>query len=311
MDKQTWRDIVLPLLPERIRQALYNVNDEKPLLEIRLRLGYPIQLVYAEHDRLLYAPNGKGMMTAEDCKELLLRICEQSVYAWSEELKNGFVTLQGGYRVGICGRAVMQDGKIERFSEVNAFNFRIVRAIKGVGEPLLPSIKDEDDRLLSTLIVSPPNGGKTTLLRDIVRLVSWGVGIKPQRIALVDERFEIAGCVRGQPQFDIGPRTDVMSGMTKARAMSLMLATMSPQVIATDELQQAGDIDAALQAQSGGVTLVATAHGGGVEDVLKRGQMKRLYREQVFSRYVQLYGTGVVKGITDERGREVEICIRR
>lgn len=308
MDRQAWKSVILPLLPNRARLALQQLHDTRPLLEIRLRLGSPIQLVYADGDRLIWAPQGKGLLCEQECVELLARICEQSIYAWTEEMKNGFITLQGGYRVGICGRAIRDGGQVERFSEVNSFNFRIVRAVEGCASSLLPYLIDNDGKLCSTLIISPPGVGKTTMLRDVIRLVSWGINIAPQRISLADERFEIAGCIRGVPQFDVGPRTDIMSGMSKSDAMKRMLASMSPQVIATDELHFDRDADAALEARSCGVSVLATAHGVDCQDIQKRIPMARLIEQRTFSRYVRMKGVGIVDGVQDDRGEEVQAC---
>ncbi|MDO4543251.1 MAG: stage III sporulation protein AA [Clostridia bacterium] len=308
MMRADWLNALLELLPDKVSEAIARVGDGENLLEIRLRRNLPIQLVYPDGDRLIYGNGGRGMLGEEDSERLLLRICENSIYAWTDELKNGFVTLQGGIRVGICGRAVQDDGHMERFSEVSSFNFRVVREIRGCASGLLPRLTDAEGGLLSTLIISPPGAGKTTLLRDLVRLISHGSGTAPQRVSLIDERFELAGCVRGIPQFDVGPRTDVMSGMRKAQAMRRMTATMNPQLIATDELQFPSDIEAVLTAKSCGISILATAHGADIADIKKRKPMERLLKEKVFLRVVRLKGTGRIAGITDENGREVEVC---
>lgn len=310
MDQAAWKKDILPLMPERVRTAIERVETQFPLNEIRLRLGCPIQLVYKDFDRLLYAPNGRGMLDEDECQRLLLGICEQSVYAWTDEMKNGFVTLAGGYRVGLGGRMVQSDERTERFSEVNYFNFRIVREVKNCSASLLPMIKDERGKLLSTLIISPPGLGKTTLLRDIIRAVSSGQGLKAQKVSIADERFEVAGCVRGRPQFDIGPRSDIVSGTRKALAMRKMLASLSPEVIATDELQHKSDVEAALEAQSSGVTILSTAHGRDIIDVNKRPSMAQLLRERVFNRYVELKEIGSIHRVCNEDGEEVEECTR-
>ncbi|MDO4565125.1 MAG: stage III sporulation protein AA [Clostridia bacterium] len=306
MDRITWQEVLLPLFPGKVSEALKRVGDEGDLLEIRLRRGLPMQLVYPARDRLLYAPNGRAMMDGQDCEQLLLRICENSVYAWSDELQNGFITLQGGYRVGISGRAVSEQGRMTRFSEVNSFNFRIVREVRGAAKTLVEAVRGEDGRLFSTLIVSPPGLGKTTLLRDLVRHASYGIGLRAQRVALVDERFELAGCVRGLPMFDVGPRTDIMSGMRKAQAMRRMLAAMSPEVIATDELFFLDDIEAVLTAKANGVTVLASAHGGGYSDLLLRKPMEKLIRNGIFQRIAELSEVGRIAKVVDEKGKEVE-----
>jgi len=293
-----WKAVILPLLPPRVRAALERVDGAAPVTEIRLRAGGPMQLVTGLTDRLIYAPNGRPLFEAEDCEQLLSRVCEQSVYAWTEELKNGFVTLQGGCRVGVSGRALQTDGRVDRIGEVTAFTFRVVREIKGAAEGVLPELLDKETRLRPTLILSPPGCGKTTLLRDLIRLVSGGLGgARPQTVSLVDERFEVSGSVRGKPQFDLGPRTDVMSGMRKREGIARMVAAMAPQVIATDELSTAEDVDAVLHARSCGVTPLATAHARDVDSLLGRGSMRALREQRVFERYVLLEGVGAVRQV--------------
>jgi len=261
-----------------------------------------MQLVWGGRDRLIYAPGGKPLFGPKDCEQLLSRVCEQSVYAWAEELKNGFVTLQGGYRVGISGRAITVDGRVERISEVTGFTFRIVRALPSVARPIIGQLLDEEARLLPTLILSPPGCGKTTLLRDLVRVVSGGLhGAKPQTLSLVDERFEVSGSVRGVPQFDLGPRTDVMTGMAKSEGIVRMVAAMAPQVIATDELSSEEDARAILHARSCGVTILATAHARDPESLLRRESMRALRGQGVFERYVLLAGVGRVEGVVNAR----------
>ena len=289
---QSWQSVVLPLMPPRVRFALDQLGQLPGLTEIRLRAGGPMQLVMGESDRLIYAPGGKPLFGSEDCEQLLSRVCEQS---WTEELKNGFVTLQGGYRVGISGRALVSDGRVERISEVGGFIFRIVREVKGAAKPVVGRLLDEGGRLLSTLIVSPPGCGKTTLLRDLLRVVSGGLyGVCGQCVSLVDERFEVSGSVRGVPQFDLGPRTDVMSGMPKHEGIVRMVAAMLPQVVAVDELSSAADVAAVLHARSCGVTILATAHARNVQDLLLRESMRVLRGQRVFERYVLLAREGGV-----------------
>ncbi len=303
---------ILPLLPQRARSIAQSVAPGAPLLEIRLRAGQPMQLVFDGYDRVVYAPGGAAALSREECGALLSRICQYSVFAWEEELRSGFVTLPGGFRVGVCGRAVSGAGGIERFSDIVYFSFRIVREVRDCALPLLPALLDGCGRLYSTLILSPPGRGKTTLLRDLVRLLSDGLGgAAPHRVSLVDERLEVSGAVGGVPTFDVGVRTDVITGSKKADGLMRMLAAMTPDVLACDELSRETDVDAALEADSAGAAVLATAHARDLWQLQKRPPMQRLYRAHAIRRYLSLAGGGEVgraERLWDDEGKELPIC---
>lgn len=312
MDGNAWEQHILPLMPDRARAILRSVSPAEGLLEVRLRAEKPMQLVFDGFDRIVYAPSHTAVLTRDGCGELLQRLCGGSVYAWEEELRQGFVTLDGGFRVGVCGRAIAGKAGVERFSDVTGFDFRIVRAVPGCAADVLPRLLDETGGVKSTLVLSPPGRGKTTLLRELVRCLSDGLcGARPHRVALVDERYEVAGAVRGVPVFDLGVRTDVMTGLRKADGLTRMLAAMSPQVLATDELSRAEDADAVLDAETCGVRVVATAHARDLAGLLRRPPMRRLYEMGVFERYVALGASGAVGQIAkvwDGDGKEPAAC---
>ena len=309
MEQQDWRRAVLPCLPDSIRDMLACIPEEAPLEEIRLRAGQPLELRFSGYDRLVYAQGGRPAVTAADCEETLRRISEHSIYAWEEELRQGFVTLPGGCRVGLCGRAVTGRTGILRLSDITGLCIRIAHACEGAGEALLPYLADGAGRLASTLIVSPPGAGKTTLLRDIARLCSCGApGLAPCRVCVVDTRYELAGCVRGEPQFDLGPRTDVLSGCGKAEGIRMMLRAMSPELIVVDELGTPLDIAAVLEAAGSGVQVLGGMHSGSAAMLQKRRSLSALLSSGLFSRYVILsrrQGPGTVEGVFDHALRQL------
>lgn len=187
--------------------------------------------------------------------------------------------MRGGFRVGLCGSAVVKDGEVTNLKQISSAVIRISREQKGIAQAVAPRLF-RDGRFVSTLLLSPPGGGKTTLLRDLVRQLSQGEGVPPQRITLIDEREEIAVMYRGQPQMDVGPRTDVLSGCPKALAISMALRAMNPQIIAVDEITVREDLRAISQAAGCGVALLATIHAANVEEL----QAKPLYQELMAGR---------------------------
>lgn len=309
MEQRSWKDDLQPYLPQRIVQMLAAIEAAAPLEEIRVRAGKPLQLCFTGYERLIYAAGGRPAASAEDCAETLSRVCERSLYAWEEELRRGFITLPGGYRVGVCGRAIGTGGAIERMTDVTSLNFRISRAVPGAATPVLPYLADGDGLPYSTLVLSSPGCGKTTLLRDLARQCACGgPGIRPCRVAVVDARYELAGCIRGVPQFDLGPRTDVLSGCGKADGMRLMVTTMSPQVLVADELSSEQDVSAAQEAAACGVRLLAGVHAGSPEMLLARSPLRELLQARLFDRYVLLgrsRGVGTVEGVFNGELRRI------
>lgn len=294
-----WKNWLLPLLTEDMRQALRPL-DLPGVTEIRLRLGKPMEVVTGAGSRLLYAPNGRPMLREGEQEQLLLAFTGHAPYAWEREIRQGFITLNSGCRVGVAGRIAAETGDP---ATVTGFCIRILRSVVGCGEKVLPALLT-DGRLGSTLLFSAPGGGKTTLLRDLVRLLSDGLGgALPHRVGVVDERFEIGG--EGGTAFALGDRTDVLSGVPKGEGLLRLLSTMSPQVLAADELNLSTDVAAVLEARSRGVAVLCTAHGGTFEELLRREGMEKLFEARTFRRYVRLTGCGRVEEIRDEEGERL------
>lgn len=302
-----WRMQIFPYLPKRIRAVLEETDAAVSVEEIRFRAGQPMQLCLSDGELLLreYAP-----VSAEDCAEILRLICENSIYAWSEELRSGFLTLPGGCRVGIAGRAVLENGRIARITDVTSLCIRVAYDCRGIARSVIPLLRDGVGKLCSTLVVSPPCAGKTTLLRDLIRSASCGeAGLRPVRVGVVDTRYELAGSVRGVPQFDLGPRTDVLSGGTKAEGMRMMLLSMSPELLAADELGTTEDLLAVTEAAGCGVRVLASVHSGSSAMLQKRGSLRQLLTSGLFERYVVLSrrcGAGTVEGIYDAALRPIK-----
>ena len=322
MNETRWQRDLLPLLPRRIQNAAAKISREhaESLEEIRIRAQRPVQLIGSGWESFLTA-NGEGsILTASDltvtydeCADLLSAISFHSVYAFEEEIRRGYVTLPGGYRVGLSGKAITSNDTVERLTKCTFFNFRISREVRGAADRVMPVLLC-GGRPQSTLVLSPPGCGKTTLLRDIARQLSNGErGALPQKVCIADERSEIAGCFEGVPQLDVGVRTDVMDGCNKAEAMEMMLRALSPDVLVTDEIGSMRDCAAIEHAANAGTVLIASAHADSAQDVLKRPALMELQKARLFKRYIllgRMQRPGCVVGLYDEELKPVMIATK-
>ena len=240
-------------------------------------------------------PSGEISLEAEVEPEELEPLCDLATdfsrYAAAETLREGFLTVRGGFRVGLCGTAVMKNGANTNLRDLSSAVVRIARERKGIADELVPGLFREG-RFCNTLILSPPGGGKTTLLRDLVRSLSSGSGgTSPQRIALIDERGEVAVVYRGEPQMDVGSRTDVLDGCPKALGIPMVLRAMNPQIIAVDEITQPEDLRAMALACGCGVGLLATIHAGDVSELEEKPLYRQLLADRVFRLAIRILRT--------------------
>jgi stage III sporulation protein AA len=266
------------VLPSRLRAAAMALTDEQKRTaeEFRLRSGHPMTVLLPERELQTNAP-----VEPEDLESLCNLATEFSRYAASETLRCGYLPVRSGCRVGLCGTAVIKDGVSANLRDFSSAVVRIAREKTGIAEDVVQQLFC-GGQFCSTLIISPPGGGKTTLLRDLVRCLSDGVRVPTQRVALADERGEVAVVFRGMPQMEIGAHTDVLECCPKALAIPMLLRAMNPQIIAVDEITAMEDLTAMTMAANCGVGLLATIHGGSVSELLKKPLAAELLSARVF-----------------------------
>ena len=229
--------------------------------EIRIRAGRKITISCFDSEYLL-----DFVVSTEDILRLVENFSDNSLYSFQKEINEGFITIKGGHRVGISGTSVFEKGEIKNIKYISSLNIRIAREIKYCSKNLLDKIYENEFE--NTLIISPPGCGKTTLLRDFIRVLSDGFENKRgKNIGLIDERSEIAAMYKGVPQNDVGIRTDIINNCKKDIGIRMMIRSMGPEIIATDEIGSAEDIKAILNACTAGIKLLLTAHGNELEDV--------------------------------------------
>ena len=310
------REELLRIFSLRLRNIFSKITlDYVKLQEIRLRMNAPLIIVYGNNEyfvtgqsELSKNPCDAFFVTRNEIKETMEYISNYSLYAFEEEIKQGFLTIQGGHRIGIAGKAILEEEKIKSIKHISFLNIRLSHQIMGCADKVLPYvIHKKEESIYHTLIISPPRCGKTTLLRDLIRQISDGSeymnGIS---VGVVDERSEIGACYMGVPQNELGIRTDILDCCPKAIGMMMLIRSMSPRVIAVDEIGAREDVEAIEYVINCGCKLIATVHGTNMEDIKRKPILGKLVKEGIFERFITLSNQGQVgnlEQIFDERER--------
>lgn len=329
------KDEILKLFPKELRALLGQVPAEfEDIQEIRLRAGQPVIMVCRNREYMV-GQAGELLEPAGDTSEMRLRASPQgqpyratreelraavdymssySLYAAEEELRQGFITVQGGHRIGVAGRTVADRQGVRLMKFISFVNVRVAHQVKGCADGIMEYLYSRDPgrrapQFCNTLIISPPRCGKTTLLRDVIRQISSGNAFSPgMTVGVVDERSELGACYQGVPQNDLGPRTDVLDCCPKDQGMMMLVRSMAPQVVAVDEIGSAGDVEAISYIQSCGCALAATVHGASLEDIYSKPALGQLVAQGVFDRYILLEAApenGRRLRVLDRDGREL------
>lgn len=287
---------ILRLFPIHLREPVRKSGIfDKPLEEIRIRVNEPLMFRTGEGEFFLQSDhlveqldNQCHRMTPEEIRQMSVFMSKYSLYAYEEEIRKGFLTVEGGHRIGVCGQVSCEGEQIRRIHPITYLNIRVARERKGCADQVFPFLI-ERGLFQNTLILSAPGIGKTTLLRDVIRILSNGSDLcAGRKVGLVDERSEIAGCLRGVPQNDVGRRTDVLDGCPKEEGMMLLVRSMAPDVLAVDEIGGERDMDALQYAMRCGCQIVATIHSRDLAELFAKPKWTDYRRDRLFERYVVL-----------------------
>ena len=290
---------ILRLLPQNISSNILEINHKNGIEEIRLNVGKKLRVIVQGKEIIK-----SYIVTNEDIKTIIQKISNYSLYAIEEEIKQGYITIEGGHRVGIAGQCVIENKMIKTIKHISSLNIRVAREIIGCSDKIMKYIFS-NGRIKNTLIISPPRCGKTTLLRDISRNISDGysrLSLKGRRVVIIDERSEIASCYRGVPQMKVGERTDVYDNCLKGEGLIMAIRTMSPDVIICDEIGSKSDIDGIIMAYNSGVNVICTLHGNDIEDLYKRDVFKSILSQGLIEKVIILNsknGAGNIEAVYD------------
>lgn len=279
-------NFILSCLPVELGKMILEHNTQK-IEEIRIRAGKPVILKLGMIEIIL-----KYIVKNSEIIGIVQSMCSNSVYAYQNQICNGYITLPGGNRAGIGGNVVFKDGQVSNISYIYSINIRISHQIEGASNEVIRYVLDtKNNTVFNSLIVSPPGVGKTTIIRDIAKKISDGISeinFKGIDTVIVDERGEIAALNRGVSYNDVGIRTDILDNVPKTVGIRMAVRSLAPKVIIADEIGNKDDVSIINYAVCSGVKCIFTAHGRTMEDLIKNDEIKKIIDRQLFSRIIFL-----------------------
>lgn len=294
------------LIPDEYVGVIRSRLDAERLYEIRIRNRMPVRVGYGGEYRYLSSHGltddrrDAFVAGAREAENIVMRACGRSLYTVTETLKRGYIAI-GGIRLGVCGSGVSAGGVLSAVKDFTAVNIRIPHAVTGCAVPIAGRIFDPNGGVFNTLIISPPGAGKTTVLRDLCRIISD----RGFNVLLCDEKYELASVGGGAPALDVGCCTDVVSGIDKRTVTEMAIAHMRPDVVMTDELT-GGDGEYMRRAVHCGIAVVATVHARDLGDFLSKPEFMNYDPRNIFSRFAVI-SAGIRRTVTVFDGEGVPI----
>ena len=307
MKEKVNQEELLRIFPGKLRKRIEERVSFEEVTEIRLRTGLPISIVTTEESYFLQKQEGCGerekqeywILSPEELKIIFEKLSQYSVFAYKEEIGEGYITLKGGHRAGLCGKYYYDGIEKPQIKNISSINLRVAREVKNCALPIVPWLF-EGEEFCHTLLISAPGCGKTTYLRDLIRLLSDGTGsISGKNVSVVDERSEIGNRTRMGEGFYLGKRTDLLDHCPKAEGMLMLLRTMTPEILAADEIGGKEDMKALAYVRNCGCKLLMTIHGSSLQDLFFRPVVGKYLKQFPFERYIYL-----------EKGKKAERRIR-
>lgn len=293
------------MLKDYLDREIYNLITKtfsfSEITEIRMRANENLIVVVKNKKYYLKDDNGEFVKISKNIIEnFVRRASENSIYAFNDNIVNGFITLPKGIRVGMCGNIVTDGDKIVTVKDFQSVNIRIPHVVRNCSLPAFDYLVNEDVK--NTLVISPPGSGKTTFIRDFIyQLYTHNIS---KNILIADERNEICSVINGEPNIDLGGFCDIYTNCTKKFAFKNGIRSMRPDLIVTDEIDLEKDLDSIIEAINCGVNVIATIHAKDMNQLKKKPNFDKILNEKFFSRFVVLSSDerpGTLTNIYDEK----------